>query len=159
MNLGKELRTGIRLRIVNDPNISAVVKQNTLLTLAEMGGRKHLNVFRQFLKDDTLILPGMPDDKIQLRDMALCAAALVTGQRPKDYGFTVVIGEVPQHLFMAHNYRFTEGKGNGAWVGCGWVGSTPKNTQVATPTCGGTARITVPPAEAVGVRERHSIFT
>lgn len=111
VNLGKELRTGIRLRIVDDPNISAAVKQNALLTLAETGGRKHLNLFRQFLKDDTLILPGMPDDKIQLRDMALCAAVLVTGQIPKDYGFTVVIGEVPQHLFMAHNYRFTEGKG------------------------------------------------
>ena len=51
---------------------------------------------------------------MQLRDMALVAAVLVTGQRPRDYGFTVVIGEVPQHLFMAHNYIFKVGKGDSA---------------------------------------------
>lgn len=111
LNLGLALKTEIHRRIITDPATPPASRQMQLLLLAGAGGQKHLDLFRQYLKDESVISPNTPDHQMQVRDMALCAAILVTGQRPKEYGFTVVIGEVPDHLLMLHNYIFKEGKG------------------------------------------------
>ncbi len=111
MNLGEELRTTLRLRIVDDPAMTAVVKQQVLMKLAETDGRKYLGRFRKYLADDSLIRPHRVEDQTQLRDMALVAVLLVTDQKPKDYGYTIVVGEKPELKFMYFNYRFAEGNG------------------------------------------------
>lgn len=110
VNLGNVLRDDVWLRVANDSGIDAMARQQYVLNLAGAGGRKYLDHFRRLLGDQTPIQLRSGAD-MQLRDMALVAAVLVTGQRPREYGFTVVIGEVPQHLFTAHNYNFKEGKG------------------------------------------------
>ena len=81
------------------------------MNLARSSGRKYLPVYRKFFDDTSWIHPGIEDDKTQLRDMALVAAILVTDQKPKDYGYTIVVSEKPEHRYADFNYRFTEGKG------------------------------------------------
>jgi hypothetical protein len=88
------------------------VKAGAALTLARYNGKDHLlDVTRVFGDEEVLVRGGMlnnPQADVQVRDLALAMALLLTGQDPAGYGFTVGNGH-EQMKYQQTNYRFQPG--------------------------------------------------
>jgi hypothetical protein len=81
-------------RVCDHPTPSAQQKLFAIAVLESTRARQHLPSLQRLLADESTFSRrgGGGDQVIQLRDVALAAAVVVTGQRPADYGFEAGYG-------------------------------------------------------------------
>ena len=92
MNLNLKEAAGVATRLASMKEATAPYRAQAALTLVKLESREHLPVLEKLLGDEqvvlTLPLANNPNAiQIQLRDTALAACLMLTGQDPEDYGF------------------------------------------------------------------------
>ena len=94
---------GLGARMMTAPGVLAAVKAQAAMAVAKVGDPSHLPALEAVFKDESVVgTPFVQDGPVTarvalpvpvlLRDTALAAALLVTGQEPKDYGFEETFG-------------------------------------------------------------------
>ncbi|HEX4608900.1 MAG TPA: hypothetical protein VH092_11905 [Urbifossiella sp.] len=83
---------GLGARMMTTPGVNAIAKAQAAMTVAKIGNPKYLPALEAVFKDESLVRPiavaGAPaPNAVQLRDIGLAAALLLTGQEPREYGF------------------------------------------------------------------------
>lgn len=91
-NLNLKEAAGVATRLVAMKQATAYYRAQAALTLVKLESREHLPDIEKLLGDEqimlTLRIANNPDPiQIQLRDSALAACVMLTGQDPEDYGF------------------------------------------------------------------------
>ena len=91
-NLNLKEAGGVAARLVRLKGATPFYRGQAAMTLVRLGGKEHLPALEGLLADETVLLaiaqPGKAERvEIQLRDVALAAALLLTGQEPEAYGF------------------------------------------------------------------------
>ena len=83
---------GVAARLAGHKSATAYIRAQAVMALSRMEAKEHLPILESLLSDDSVVMAGrrpvVDADDIQLRDVALVAALLLTGQDPEDYGFS-----------------------------------------------------------------------
>ncbi len=83
---------GVAARLAGLKTASSYTRAQAVMALSRMEAKEHLPTLESLLADDSVVMAGrrpvVDADDIQLRDVALAAALLLTGQDPEDYGFS-----------------------------------------------------------------------
>lgn len=116
MKLGEGLRRQCLERSCEIAVAGGPLMAGTLGHLAQTGDRKYIATVRQFFHDESDLTAGLTGDKlpeVQQRDVALVYAILLSGQKPKDYGFDLQLDKDDLKYYDL-NYRFLTEKGRTA---------------------------------------------
>ena len=80
-----------------------------LLAIAKLGSKEDINYVEMYFQDDSrlsnYLTPGDPFET-QLRDVALVAAIHLSGENPKDFGFSRIMGD-PNVLYNLRSIGFS----------------------------------------------------
>lgn len=99
MNLPQQT-VRLAVRLFTTPGAQVFYRGNAAATLARLGGKEHVPMLESIFEDNAILTtirrvepggPGMPNKivnyEIQLRDVALGVAIVLTGQNHEEYGF------------------------------------------------------------------------
>lgn len=116
LNLPKHA-TAVAARLVTFKGATASYRMNAALALAQSGAREHLSVLESVFADESAIninravVGGkLQLEQIQLRDVALAAALMLTDQEPRDYGFATTARAQPGVRLSYTSWRLPEDK-------------------------------------------------
>jgi len=110
LNLGAAEVTKHAARMLTTPDAAAWNRSNAACLIAAYKGREQLPALVKLFADDTILIRAnnqLPD--IQLRDVALAMAVLLTDQDPNAYGFEVANAN-PQARYNPTTFRFRDDK-------------------------------------------------
>lgn len=108
LNLGEKVIAQYAARLLDAQNMQPWNRANAACLVAKYRGKDHLASVVKLLSDETMLIRGnnrQPD--IQLRDVGLAMAILLTGQEPRDYGFEVA-NPNPQLRYNYTTFRFRD---------------------------------------------------
>jgi hypothetical protein len=114
MSLAVNLRMDSRavckyaVRMLTAPGAQPYYRAQGATMLARHNGRDYLFALTGLFADETVLVPGGPNNpqpEIQVRDVALAMALLLTGQDPSAYG--IAVGSTQEGMkYQYANYRF-----------------------------------------------------
>lgn len=103
------------LRILDGKNVAVKSYRSTAITTLAKAGKDQLPHLLKFFDDKTVYLTttvnanGMIQrTEMQIRDLALAMAILLAGEKPEDYGFTMLRPATETTKFHTNLYRLTD---------------------------------------------------
>ena len=107
-----DLKEGLELaeRILASDNVMTRYREYAVLTIAKLGGDEQVSILEQLL-DDPAVCQQRTDSKTkiktqtQVRDIALAAIIFMSGEDPKEFGFTQ-LRENPTYVFVSSTAGF-----------------------------------------------------
>lgn len=108
LNLGGKTVAKFAARLLDSADTQPWNRANAACLIARNGGNDHLPSILKLLSDETVLIRGnnrQPD--IQLRDVGLAMALVMTGQEPSAYGFEVANSN-PQLRYNYTTFRFRD---------------------------------------------------
>ena len=101
--------------IVRQQNQQPYVLQNAMLAIGKLGGKEHLGLLSEFLRDETPVTNRRASGGLrpQVRDVALAITIHLHNKNPRDFGFNK-IRDNTQTLFQANTMGFDNQQGREA---------------------------------------------
>jgi len=102
------LKTAKKLLTI-DVGVTPMYRGYAITTLGKMGGKAELPTVVNYLADDTVVMVGNANrEELQLRDVALAMAMLLTDRPPNEFGYLNNGNEMTVATFSYFNCRFPD---------------------------------------------------
>jgi hypothetical protein len=114
LRMGQPVVAKYAAKILTLEGIPAWARANAAAMVARNNGKEHLLAVTRLLTDDTFVSrggPNNPQPDIQVRDVGLAMAALLTGQDPAAYGLESANANATEVMkYQYTNFRFVTDK-------------------------------------------------